>query len=183
MKQLLTFLKATLLGGVIFVLPAWLAVLLVAKALTKLQVLVKPVSTHLPESVGHPRLLAVILLLALCFVIGLIIQTAIGAQVKLIVEQRVLEKLPGYTTLRGFAAQLSEFEKTSNFQPALKLKGSRSSWQRNLWADGAAVHRLCWRPRKTIRHYVPICSEIMISTTSILIRRDMRRRLAHIYAV
>jgi uncharacterized membrane protein len=31
----------------------------------------------------------------------------------------VLEKLPGYTTLRGFAAQLSEFEKTSNFQPAL----------------------------------------------------------------
>jgi uncharacterized membrane protein len=119
MKQLLIFLKATLLGGVIFVLPAWLAVLLVGKALTKLQVLVKPVSTHLPESVGHPRLLAVILLLALCFVIGLIIQTAIGAQVKRMVEQRVLEKLPGYTTLRGFAAQLSEFEKTSNFQPAL----------------------------------------------------------------
>ena len=100
-------------------LPAWLAVLLVAKALTKLQVLVKPVSTHLPVSVGHPRLLAVILLLALCFVIGLIIQTAIGAQVKRMVEQRMLEKLPGYTTLRGFAAQLSEFEKTSNFQPAL----------------------------------------------------------------
>ena len=67
MKQLLTFLKTTLLGGVIFVLPPWLAVLLlVAKALTKLQVLVKPVSTHLPESIGHPRLLAVILLLALC---------------------------------------------------------------------------------------------------------------------
>ena len=38
---------------------------------------------------------------------------------KRVVEQRVLEKLPGYTTLRGFAAQLSEFEKTSNFQPAL----------------------------------------------------------------
>ena len=47
-------------------LPPWLAVLLlVAKALTKLQVLVKPVSTHLPESIGHPRFLAVILLLAL----------------------------------------------------------------------------------------------------------------------
>jgi hypothetical protein len=98
MKQLLTFLKATLLGGVIFVLPAWLAVLLVAKGLKQLQVLVTPVSSHLPESVGHPRLLAVILLLALCFVVGLIIQTAIGAQVKRVVEQRVLEKLPGDTT-------------------------------------------------------------------------------------
>jgi uncharacterized membrane protein len=111
MKQLLTFLKATLLGGVIFVLPAWLAVLLVAKALTQLQVLLKPVSTRLPESVGHPRILAVILLVALCLVVGLIIQTAIGAQVKRVVEQRVLEKLPGYATLRGFAAQLTEFEK------------------------------------------------------------------------
>lgn len=119
MKQLLTFLKATLLGGVILVLPAWLAVLLVAKALKQLQVLLKPISTHLPESVGHPGILAVILLVALCFVVGMIIQTAIGAQVKRVVEQRVLEKLPGYTTLRGFAAQLSEFEKTSNFQPAL----------------------------------------------------------------
>jgi uncharacterized membrane protein len=34
MKHLLAVLKATLLGGVIVVLPAWLAVLLVAKALT-----------------------------------------------------------------------------------------------------------------------------------------------------
>jgi uncharacterized membrane protein len=119
MKQLLTFLKATLLGGVIFVLPAWLAVLLVAKALTQLQVLVKPISAHLPESVRHPGILAVILLVALCLVVGLIIQTAIGAQVKRVIEQRVLEKLPGYTTIRGFAAQLSEFENTANFQPAL----------------------------------------------------------------
>jgi len=119
MKQLLTFFKATLLGGVLLVLPAWLAVLLVAKALKQLQVLLKPISTHLPESVGHPGILAVILLVALCFVIGLIIQTAIGTQVKRVVEQRVLEKLPGYSTLRGFAAQLTEFEKTANFQPAL----------------------------------------------------------------
>ena len=115
MKQLLTFLKATLLGGVIFVLPAWLAVLLVAKALTKLQVLVKPVSTHLPESVGHPRLLAVILLLALCFVIGLIIQTAIGAQVKRMVERRVLEKLPGYTHCVGLPRSCPSSKRPQTF--------------------------------------------------------------------
>jgi uncharacterized membrane protein len=38
---------------------------------------------------------------------------------KRVVEQRVLEKLPGYTTLCGSAAQLSEFKNTANFQPAL----------------------------------------------------------------
>jgi hypothetical protein len=47
----------------------------------------------------------------------------------------ILEKLLGYTTLRGFAAQLSEFEKTSNFQPALieieetlRLYAGNSEW-------------------------------------------------------
>jgi hypothetical protein len=40
MKHLLSFVKATMLGGVLFVLPAWLAVLLVAKAVMHLQVFV-----------------------------------------------------------------------------------------------------------------------------------------------
>jgi len=119
MKQLLAFLKATLLGGALFVLPAWLAVMLVAKALTHLQVFVKPVTSHLPESIGHPRIIAVVLLLAICFLVGLVIQTTIGGQVRQIVERGVLEKLPGYTMLRGFARQLTEFGTTEGFQPVL----------------------------------------------------------------
>ena len=119
MKQLLHFLKATLLGGVLVVLPAWLAVLLVAKALMQLQVLVKPVSSHLPESIAHPGIIAILLLLAICFLVGLVIQTTIGAHLQRIVEKRVLEKLPGYTMLRGFAGQLTKFEKSEGFQPVL----------------------------------------------------------------
>ncbi|HEY5891702.1 MAG TPA: DUF502 domain-containing protein [Chthoniobacterales bacterium] len=119
MKQLVTFLKVTLLGGVLLVLPAWLAVLLLVKALTQLQVFVKPVTTHLPKDVAHPQLIAVLLLIVLCFVVGLLIRTAIGSQVKQTVERSFLEKLPGYTTLRGFATQLTEFEKSASFQPAL----------------------------------------------------------------
>src|SRR6476469_7006687 len=60
MKRLLAFLKATLLGGVIVVLPAWLAVLLVLKALAHLQIFVKPITKHLPHAIGHPRLLALV---------------------------------------------------------------------------------------------------------------------------
>lgn len=119
MKQVLGFLKATLLGGVLLVLPAWLAVLLVVKALMHLQVFVEPITAELPPEVAHPRLIAVLLLIALCFVVGLVIQTAIGAQVKRIAERHLLEKLPGYTTLRGFAAQLTDYEKSASFQPAL----------------------------------------------------------------
>ena len=119
MKQVFDFLKTTLLGGVLLVLPAWLAVLLVVKAVMHLQVFVKPVATHLPESAAHPRVIAALLLIAMCFAVGLLIQTAIGAQVKRLAERHLLEKLPGYTTLRGFAAQLTEFDESASFQPAL----------------------------------------------------------------
>jgi len=98
MKRLLAFLKATLLGGVIVVLPAWLAVLLVLKALAHLQIFVKPITKHLPQAIGHPRVLAIVLLAALCFGVGLLIQTAFGSRIK----RAVLDKIPGYTT----AAQL-----------------------------------------------------------------------------
>src|SRR5262245_16365103 len=119
MKQVLDFLKTTLLGGVLLVLPAWLAVLLLVKAVMQLQIFVKPVSEHLPQGAGHPRILAVLVLIALCFAVGLAIRTAIGAQAKRTVERVVLDKIPGYSTLRGFASQLTEFDHNASFQPAL----------------------------------------------------------------
>ena len=98
MKRFVAFLKSTLLGGLIVVLPAWLAVLLVLKALSQLQIFVKPISKHLPQAIGHPRGIAIVLLVALCFAVGLLIQTAFGARIK----GAVLDKIPGYSTLHGF---------------------------------------------------------------------------------
>ena len=119
MKGFLAFLKATLLGGAIFVLPAWLAVVLVYKAVMQLQVFVKPVSSHLPQSVAHPKVIAILLLVVLCFIVGAAIHTAIGARAKRLAEHRFLEKVPGYTTLRSFAARLSDEDASASFQPAL----------------------------------------------------------------
>jgi hypothetical protein len=73
MKHFLAFGKATLLGGVIVVFPAWLAVLLVLKALAHLEIFVKPISKHLPQAIGHPRVIAILVLVGLCFLIGLAI--------------------------------------------------------------------------------------------------------------
>jgi len=119
MKHFLAFFKATLLGGVIFVLPAWLTVLLVLKALGHLEIFVEPISKHLPGAIGHPRVIAIVLLVAVCFAVGLLIQTAIGARIKSLVERLVLDKIPGYTTLHGFAARLSDSDESASFQPAL----------------------------------------------------------------
>jgi uncharacterized membrane protein len=119
MKRILEFLKTTVLGGALVVLPVWLTVLLLLKAVMQLQIFVKPVSAALPEGVGHPRVMAVLALLALCFAVGALVRTAIGSQVRLAVERSVLERLPGYTTLRNVAEQLGDMEKAHGFQPAL----------------------------------------------------------------
>ena len=119
MKRFVAFLKATALGGVVVVLPAWLAVLLVLKALGQLQGFVKPVSSHLPQTVAHPSVIAVLVLIALCFLVGALIQTAIGAKVEHAAERAVLEKIPGYTVLRSLASRLSDQSETASFQPAL----------------------------------------------------------------
>jgi len=119
MKHFLAFLKATLLGGVIVVFPAWLAVLLVLKALAQLEIFVKPISKHLPQAIGHPRVIAILVLVGLCFLVGLAIHTAIGRRIERAAERLVLDKIPGYTTLHGFAARLSDSKESASFQPAL----------------------------------------------------------------
>src|SRR5215471_10778972 len=119
MKRALAFIKATLLGGLIVVLPAWLAVLLVLKALGHLEIFVKPVSSHLPQTIGHPRIIAILVLIGLCFLVGVVIQTAIGQKAERAAERAVLEKIPGYTTLRSLASRLSDHTEMASFQPAL----------------------------------------------------------------
>ena len=119
MQRAINFLKTTLLGGVIVVLPAWLAVLLVLKALTHLEIFVKPVSSHLPQGAAHPRAIAILVLVGLCFLVGAAIQTAIGRKAERAAERGVLEKIPGYTVLRSLASRLSDHAETASFQPTL----------------------------------------------------------------
>ena len=119
MKRIVEFLKTTVLGGALVVLPAWLTVLLLLKALMHLQAIVTPVAAVLPEGLGHPRVMAVLTLLAICFAVGALVRTAIGRQVGHAVEHTVLERLPGYTTLRSVAEQIGDMEKAPGFKPAL----------------------------------------------------------------
>jgi uncharacterized membrane protein len=66
-----------------------------------------------------PRVLAIVLLVALCFAVGLLIQTTFGAHIKRAAQRLVLDKIPGHSTLHGFAARLADSDETASFQPAL----------------------------------------------------------------
>lgn len=144
MQKIVAFLKSTFLGGALIVLPAWLAVLLFLKALVHLEVIVKPVSKQLPESIGHPLYVAIGLMIALCFIVGALIRTTIGRQVEKALEDTVLTKVPGYTVLRNVAAQIGDLEENHGFKPALiEIEDALAPRLHRRGTRWRKMHRLC----------------------------------------
>lgn len=119
MRTLAEFTKTTLIGGVLIILPIYVAVLLLAKAIKGLLGLLEPVAGSLPAGVEFRQAAAIILLVAACFVVGLLVRTSPGLRVKDAFEQAVLEKLPGYTFFRGLTSRLAGRSEEHRLEPAL----------------------------------------------------------------
>jgi uncharacterized membrane protein len=119
MKKLIDFVKMTLLGGLLVVLPIWLAVLLLVKAVKGALVVLKPIAALLPQQVVNDYLVAFVLLLAICFVTGMLMNAGPVQRLGLLLERHILEQMPGYTLLRGMTRQLTRKGEEQTFQPAL----------------------------------------------------------------
>jgi uncharacterized membrane protein len=119
MRTLAEFMKTTLIGGIIIVLPVYIAVFLILKALQGLLAAVKPITAAIPGSVEFEEILAILVLAVICFIAGLIVRTRAGLRAKNAMERRVLQRLPGYTLLRGLAGRVTGQADEPSFAPAL----------------------------------------------------------------
>ncbi len=118
MKSLAEFTKTTLVGGLLIILPIYVAVLLLLKAVKGLLGLLDPVASRIPTE-QFRGVAAILLLVVICFVVGVIVRTGPGLRAKNAVEQAVFEKMPGYTFLRGLAKRLTGSSEEQTLQPAL----------------------------------------------------------------
>jgi uncharacterized membrane protein len=100
MKSIVGFLKTTLLGGVIFLMPVVTLALVMGKALQMAEKFVKPVEAHVPDNwdfgMGKATLLAVGLTVLVCFVAGLLAKTKYANWLVKGLETSVLSKIPAY---------------------------------------------------------------------------------------
>ena len=119
MKALAEFTRTTLIGGLLIILPIYIAVLLLAKTVKGLLGLLQPVAAQVPASVEFRQIVAILLLVCVCFVVGLIVRTGPGLRAKNACERALLERLPGYTFLRGLAKRLAGTSEEQTLQPAL----------------------------------------------------------------
>lgn len=92
-------LRRALLDGAMVVLPIGAVVLLVLGIVNRLECAADPLS----GTFGHPAILAVVALVALCAAIGLAIRSAVGRRSREMLEALLLERIPGYRLVKAFA--------------------------------------------------------------------------------
>jgi uncharacterized membrane protein len=119
MRTIAEFIKTTLIGGVLIIIPVYLSVLLLLKALAGLGALVTPITQGLPATLQHPQLIATLVLVALCFAAGIALRTGPGRRAKEALEHALLEKIPGYTLIRGLAGRIAGKEGEQTFEVVL----------------------------------------------------------------
>ena len=64
MRTLAEFTKTTLIGGVSIILPIYISILLIAKAISGIMNMVKPITASIPASVEFREVLAILVLAA-----------------------------------------------------------------------------------------------------------------------
>jgi uncharacterized membrane protein len=119
LKRLSEFVVKTLVAGFLVVLPVYLATLLLLKAMRSLGGLVQPVAHLLPKWFPAETAISFLLVLILCFLVGIALRTRIGQVVEARIENSVFQKIPGYTLFRSMARQLVGQNQESTWRPAL----------------------------------------------------------------
>jgi uncharacterized membrane protein len=118
MKPLAEFVRTTLIGGLLVLVPIYFSVLLLAKAAAGLMALLGPITALLPESLAHLRQAAsVLIVVGSCFALGLMMRTTLGRRLFRGFERRVLERIPGFSVVRGVARRVSGQADDAMFQP------------------------------------------------------------------
>jgi len=118
MKKTLQFVSNTLGSGLLVVIPIYLAVLLILKAAASVAGLVRPLSQLVPDWIPAERILSLLLVLMICFFIGVVVRTRRGRVARDVIEKTLFERIPGYATIRSLTHRLAGDENERVWRPA-----------------------------------------------------------------
>jgi uncharacterized membrane protein len=107
MKPARPFVVNALISGLITVVPVYLAVLLLLKAMKSVLGLVSPFAKMLPDWLPAENILALLLVLFVCFLVGVAVRTPTGRAARERLEKSLFSRLPGFALLRSLTQQLA----------------------------------------------------------------------------
>ena len=119
MKYAREFVVNALVGGLLVVMPVYLAVLLLLKAMQSVMGLVRPLAGLLPDWMPAEGLLSLLIVLVFCFVVGLVVRTPAGRVARERMERLFFGRLPGYALIRSLTQRLAGEGEENVWKPAL----------------------------------------------------------------
>jgi uncharacterized membrane protein len=145
MKGLWQFLKTTIVGGLVFLVPVVALVVVIGKALQLSRKVAEPMAAFLPLDsiawVAIANVIGGIVIVVLCFLAGLAARTSLASTFVRESETRFLWKIPGYSFVKGFTDSLSGEGANASMLPVLmKLDdASQLVFEIERLADGRVV--------------------------------------------
>jgi uncharacterized membrane protein len=115
MAKIKNFLKITLMGGVIVLLPVALTFFFLRWLFNLVTGLIAPLThlvlerSHIPKFVAD--FLVVLVIVAVCFMVGIVIKTRLGVFLYRHIEKRILKIAPGYSLFRETIKQFLGHER------------------------------------------------------------------------
>jgi uncharacterized membrane protein len=124
MTKRLGFIKTTVVGGFVFLIPTAIVVVALGKVIGTLKVLARTLSSFfgIESLVGGfvVELLAIAATVLVCFVMGLLAKRASAKRMREKLDTTLLNSFPGYAFIKGFAENLRQAEELAgSFQPVL----------------------------------------------------------------
>jgi uncharacterized membrane protein len=119
MKHLREFIGTSLAGGLLILLPIYLSVLLVLKAMKAVAGIVRPIAGLVPKWLPAENVLSFLLVLIVCFLIGAAARTPAGRATREHLEKSLFRRLPGYALFRSLTQQLAGSDEEHVWKPAL----------------------------------------------------------------
>ena len=119
MKKALVFVAKAVLAGLLVVVPIYLAVLVLLKGMKSVGQLVRPFARLLPDWFPAEQAMSLLLVLMICFLIGVAVRTRAGRVVRERIEKGFFQRIPGYALFRSLTQRLAGEDQESTWKPAL----------------------------------------------------------------
>ena len=128
---MLSLIRTTVIGGVIFLIPIAIFIAVIGKGLEFTGAIARPVADALPVDmiggVAVAHVLAILLLLLICFLAGLLARAAIARKTVDALEANVLSRLPAYALLKTKTQSMLSPEDIEGMSPVVVRFDN--SWQ------------------------------------------------------
>lgn len=131
MKSILKIIKATFLGGILFLAPLVVLLIILEKGYVIIQKVTLPLVNHLPRvhvlGIALQELAGIIIIIFICFVAGLLSKTAFATRLVQKLEDGILSFVPGYSFMKKMNENMMGIESKEDLK--VVLVPTDAGWQ------------------------------------------------------